>query len=217
MDKIVSSKAAALKTTAVEVEKLGADKVDGIRLDKGSVYECSVDGKNWIKFEPSGEGYVEVTKLAKYFKDNFQDISIRIDKAKIIKASGIIKEKLLISATVDNVSINGAVNETIPSPYNPTHPNDDVIIKLSQLGAFNAIGAGTDVSSWFKNMPAGLNAKIKGVNAGDQKANIVITGIVMDIFIGAMQIVIPGAVLKSKKDISVRPNPDAIFNLYAIN
>ena len=72
------------------------------------------------------------------------------------------------SATMNDVTIKGLRGEAMP----------DTDVKITLTGDnFKAIAKDTDVTSWFKNMPKGLSAKVKAdVAAGATEMTITISG-----------------------------------------
>ena len=96
-----------------------------------------------------------------------------------------VHESTAPTATVDDVSITGTTGTTIA--------NKDVVITLTN-DKFNNIAANTDVSSWFTNLPAGLEAKIKmDVSANETTATVEISGNPSAISSAALVIKIPAA------------------------
>ena len=108
------------------------------------------------------------------------------------------------TATVDDVSITGTTGTTIA--------NKDVVITLTN-DKFNNIAANTDVSSWFTNLPAGLEAKIKmDVSANETTATVEISGNPSAISSAALVIKIPAAnLVTSTSDLDVTSNENAVF------
>ena len=111
------------------------------------------------------------------------------------------------SATVDNVSITGTTGTEITAA--------EVKITLAN-DKFNAITVGSDVSSWFTNRPAGLDAKIKtAVNDNDTTATIEISGNPSATSSETLAIKIPAANLVSNADLTVTNNTNAVFAITA--
>ena len=111
------------------------------------------------------------------------------------------------SATVNDVSITGTTGTEITAA--------EVKITLAN-DKFKAITADSDVSSWFTNRPAGLDAKIKtAVNDNDTTATIKISGNPSVASSDALVIKIPAASLASGSDLDVTSNPSAVFAITA--
>ena len=109
------------------------------------------------------------------------------------------------SAAVNNVTIEGTTNEVI---------TDKEITVTLENAKFKAIAAGTDVTSWFTNLPAGLEAKIKtAVNENDTTATITVSGTPSVNSVEALAITIPAVNLVSGADLTVTGNADAKFNI----
>ena len=115
-----------------------------------------------------------------------------------------VHESTAPTATVDDVSITGTTGTTIA--------NKDVVITLTN-DKFNNIAANTDVSSWFTNLPAGLEAKIKmDVSANETTATVEISGNPSAISSAALVIKIPAAnLVTSTSDLDVTSNENAVF------
>ena len=107
------------------------------------------------------------------------------------------------TASVDDVTIDGEKGSSIA--------NKDVVITLTN-DKFKAIAATTDVKSWFTNLPAGLEAKIKtAVNDNDTTATIEISGNPSATSSAPLAIKIPAANLASNADLTVTNNTNAVF------
>ena len=114
-----------------------------------------------------------------------------------------VHEATAPTATVADVTIDGVKDSLIS--------NKEVKITLTN-DKFNAIAANTDVSSWFTNRPAGLEAKIKtAVNDNDTTATIEISGTPTATSSDALAITIPAASLVSNTDLTVTSNANAVF------
>jgi hypothetical protein len=93
----------------------------------------------------------------------------------------------------------------------------EVVLTLNDA-RFAAIAAGTDVSSWFTNLPAGLTAKVKNaVQAKAATITITISGTPSVGNAQEMAITIPADRLDgSRSSIKVAPNPNAKFDITAV-
>ena len=118
-----------------------------------------------------------------------------------------VHEATAPTATVADVTIDGVKDSLIS--------NKEVKITLTN-DKFNAIAANTDVSSWFTNRPAGLEAKIKtAVNDNDTTATIEISGNPTAVSSEALAITIPAASLVGNTALTVTNNPSAVFAITA--
>lgn len=107
------------------------------------------------------------------------------------------------TATVGNVTIDGTTSTAITAA--------EVKITLTN-DKFKAIAATTDVKSWFTNLPAGLEAKIKtAVNDNDTTATIEISGTPSVASSAPLAITIPAANLASGSALDVTSNSSAVF------
>ena len=72
------------------------------------------------------------------------------------------------SATMNDVTIKGLCDEAMP----------DTDVKITLTGdVFNSLPADMDATSWFRNLPKGLTAKVKGaVAAGATEMTITVSG-----------------------------------------
>ena len=112
------------------------------------------------------------------------------------------------TASVGDVTIAGTTGTAIT--------DKDVVITLTN-DKFYSIDADTVVSSWFTNLPAGLEAKIKTkVNDNDITATIKISGNPSVASSAALAITIPEAKLvTSTSALDVMSNPNAKFAITA--
>ena len=78
----------------------------------------------------------------------------------------------------------------------------------------NSIPAGTDVSAWFTNIPAGLIATVTTtVPAGSISIPVTFSGIPTTTSSDAMDITIPASVLSSGANLTVESNPNTKWNI----
>lgn len=110
------------------------------------------------------------------------------------------------SAAVGNVTVSGMQGEDITAT--------DVTLTLTNDTFKNAITADTDVSGWFKNLPAGLVAKTE-VAANGTTATITISGKPTAISTAAMAITIPAAALTGNATITTTANANAKWSIAA--
>ena len=119
-----------------------------------------------------------------------------------------VHESTAPAATVDDVTITGEKDSLIT--------NKEVKIMLTN-DKFNAIPATTNVKSWFTNLPAGLEAKIKAdVSANETTATVEISGIPTETSSAALVIRIPaGNLVTSTSGLDVTSNTNAKYNITA--
>ena len=119
-----------------------------------------------------------------------------------------VHESTAPTAAVADVTIDGVKDSLIS--------NKEVKITLMN-DKFKAITVDSDVSSWFTNRPAGLEAKIKtAVNENDTTATIEISGTPSETSSAPLVIKIPAAnLVTSTSDLDVTSNADAKYNITA--
>ena len=119
-----------------------------------------------------------------------------------------VHETTAPAATVADVTITGTTGTEITAT--------DVTITLTN-DKFKAITADSDVSSWFTNRPAGLEAKIKtDVSANATTATVEISGNPSVASSDALAITIPAAnLVTSTSNLDVTSNPSAVFAITA--
>jgi hypothetical protein len=113
------------------------------------------------------------------------------------------------TATVEAVTISGA-------SYAPV--SAEVVINLAG-NSFVGMGTRTDLKSWFKNMPTGLmSAKPKNaVPVGATTITITVSGTPDVGSAQDLEIIIPeGALQSGSADITVDPNPAALYDITAV-
>ena len=114
------------------------------------------------------------------------------------------------SASVSDVTIEGTTDTAITET--------DVTVTLKN-DKFHAIAANADVKSWFTNLPAGLEAKIKtAVSENATSATITVRGTPTANSTAALEIKIPAANLAtgSTGDLTVTGNANAKFDILTI-
>ncbi len=113
------------------------------------------------------------------------------------------------SATVDKVTISGKTGTAIA--------DQDVVITLKG-DTFNAMEKAADVKDWFKNLPAGLDAKIKdAVTEGATMVTVTISGKPTATSSAAMIITIPEGKVVGNAAVNVTDNSAAKYNITAPN
>ncbi|MGG7164523.1 toxin Cry1Ac domain D-VI-related protein [Clostridium ihumii] len=145
-----------------------------------------------------------VNELIKEVKDD--DIKEKLNKL-IEKAKNLLEESSSekITASVSAITINGKIEEALNS--------NEIKITLKN-DKFNKIEENTDVSSWFKNLPKGLTAKIKGkVEKDSQEATIIIGGTPIEPLSSAMEIEILAENLVGNTNVKVDENKNAKFEI----
>ena len=111
------------------------------------------------------------------------------------------------SATVDKVTISGKTGTAIAG--------QDVVITLKG-DTFKAMEKDADVKDWFKNLPAGLDAKIKdAVTEGATMVTVTISGKPTATSSAALAIKISGDKLNSGAAVTVNANTNAKYNITA--
>ena len=113
-------------------------------------------------------------------------------------------------ATIADASVTGKVNEEI----NPV----DVSITLSGDVFAEDLTAGTDVSSWFTNRPAGLTAKVKDRTNYTKTLVITISGTPTKTSAAAISVEMPKSALRytgtgTAIEQTVLPNSKAVYNI----
>ena len=158
-------------------------------LDSASdnyTYTCS---SVWANYTPAGTYKIRVEYGGDYFYSNDFEIDYT-DKTPF--------------ATVSDIIVNGKTGREItPVSLNVT----------LTYATFTAITDGTVVSSWIKNLPSGLVAKISAVS--EYSATITISGIPATELSGELYLTIPTEFLATGNDNAVRSkeNANAKFNI----
>ena len=114
-----------------------------------------------------------------------------------------------VSATVADVTVSGKTGTAIA--------DQDVVITLNG-DTFKAMVKDADVKDWFKNLPTGLDAKIKeAVTEGAAKVTVTISGKPTATSSAAMTITIPAEKVAGNAVVKVTDNPAAKYNITAPN
>ncbi len=113
----------------------------------------------------------------------------------------------VVSAAVSDTIVSGTQNTVI----SPT----DITLTLTN-DAFVGLAAGTNVSTWFTNLPAGLTATIKtAIAAQDTVAAITIAGTPTATSTASMAIAIPATAIVGNQTIAATPNANAKWAIAA--
>lgn len=109
------------------------------------------------------------------------------------------------TATMTDLVTDGTVGQPLKEV--------SVTVKLKDT-TFQNLKAGTDVTSWFPNVPQGLKATVKSVESGAASVQITISGTPTQAKDELVQINLPAAVLAAGKDIKVAENHDSRWHIH---
>ncbi|MDO4773034.1 MAG: S-layer homology domain-containing protein, partial [Bacillota bacterium] len=108
------------------------------------------------------------------------------------------------SASVSDVTVEGKKDQEIAEK--------ELTITLAHE-TFKDFAAMESVNTWFKNLPAGLEAKVKQLDSTKKIVTLVITGTPTEVKKAVMEIRIPGAKLTGGSDLAVTRNENAKFEI----
>ena len=110
------------------------------------------------------------------------------------------------TASVSDVTVSGETNKAVQSK--------EVTITLADGAKFAAMNAGDDVKTWFTNIPAGLEAKVKeAVEENATSVKITISGTPTAESNAVMTITIPAANLVGDTELTATANEKAKYNI----
>ena len=183
-----------------------------VSYNEGDVNDLG-DSRWWKEYEPEKES---ITLSGSYGMHGFDALTAirmeRPDGSEYWVHSN--KQEYLYPrityATIADASVTGKVNEEI----NPV----DVSITLSGDVFAEDLTAGTDVSSWFTNRPAGLTAKVKDRTNYTKTLVITISGTPTKTSAAAISVEMPKSALRytgtgTAIEQTVLPNSKAVYNI----
>ncbi|WP_277406759.1 hypothetical protein [Lacrimispora xylanisolvens] len=107
------------------------------------------------------------------------------------------------SATISNKTVSGRGGKPL---------SGDNTVTISVLNdSFTQLEVGRDVSSWFSNLPIGLNARVE--SASDKTVTVTFSGTPIVLSNEAMAIVIPADCLTLGQALAVKTNSNAKFSI----
>ena len=183
-----------------------------LSYNDGNVDDLS-DPNQWKEYEPEKES---ITLSGSYGMHGFDALTaIRMERSdgSTYWVHSDKQEYLyprITYATIADASVTGKVNEEI----NPV----DVSITLSGDVFAEDLTAGTDVSSWFTNLPAGLTAKVKERTNYTKTLVITISGTPTATSAAAISVEMPKSALRytgtgTAIEQTVLSNPKAVYNI----
>ena len=183
-----------------------------VSYNNGDVDDLS-DPNQWKEYEPEKEsitlsgsygmhGFDAVTGIQMEHLDGYT-YWVHSDKQEYLYPR-------ISYATIADASVVGKVNKEI-TPV-------DVSITLSGDVFAEDLTAGTDVSGWFTNLPAGLTAKVKERTNYTATLVITISGTPTATSAAAMSVEMPKSALRytgtgTAVEQTVRPNSKAVYNI----
>lgn len=209
----LTTKASGAKIVVNTTGNVSIDTSEDNATYNTPIYHSSSSGV--VELQNVGKMTLKYKKYSTYGKDSYPDVTYAtedftknsVEEANIITTTYEAAAAETYSATVGNVTVSGTTGTAIA--------DTEVNISLTN-DKFNAIATDTDVTSWFTNLPNGLEAKVKtAVNADDTTATITISGTPMAASDAVMQIKLPAANLVSSADLTVTANANAKFNISA--
>jgi hypothetical protein len=105
------------------------------------------------------------------------------------------------TATITNVTISGTKGTAL---------TNTVVITLDT--DYFSVGAGTNVTGWFSNLPSGVGATVASVT-GRRTATITVSGTPQVVSSFWIRVTIPGTALTSETPITITPTANAVYDI----
>ena len=120
-------------------------------------------------------------------------------------------------AVIDNDTVEGEVNSSLPSSYKTSINLYGVTTTLGNLEPGVNPGAviGIEANSWFQNIPLGVLV-MADIHDGGNAINLTFSGIPLQASDAVFEITIPGSFLDNGLPLTVLYNPEAFFDIVLI-